>query len=282
MMKNLGTLVSTQHKQPELANLLRELRGLPFYCNSGPGINCNAPCFWHKFTPIKRNEPQKCHKYESNIVDLLENKTHYLIILKSVGLGISTLCLYWLLWRITRDNSWSGKTVPVVLGPNWDLAKKFIRRIRTMFEEHHNIYIESKESQITINNCVIESFPSNHLSSFRSLEKPACTYISEADFFEKNQQIEVRHVAERYISKSGMDYYIILESTPNAPGQLFDSILKEEPSLYTKLRLDYTYGMNEGMYTPEEIAQARSSPSFSREMETKFLGQIGIVLVQVG
>ena len=144
-----------------------------------------------------------------------------------------------------------------------------------MFEHYHNIYIESKESQITINNVVIESFPSNHLASFRSLEKPACTYISEGDFFEKNQQMEVRHVAERYISKSGTDYYIILESTPNAPGQLFDSILKEEPSLYTKLRLDYTYGMNEGMYTPEEIAQARSSPSFSREMEIKFLGMIG-------
>src|SRR5207245_2055209 len=39
--------------------------------------------------------------------------------------------------------------------------------------------------------------------------------------------------------------------------------------------LDYTYGLNEGMYTPEEITQAQSSPSFSREMEIKFLGMIG-------
>ena len=144
MMKNIGTLVPAQHKQPELAKLLQELRGLPFYCSSGSGSNCIAPCFWHKFTPTKRNEPQKCHRYESNIIDLLENKIHYLICIKSVGLGTSTLVLYWLLWRCTRDSAWSGKTVPVVLGPNWDLAKKFIKRIRTLFEHYHNIYIESR------------------------------------------------------------------------------------------------------------------------------------------
>ena len=46
-----------------------------------------------------------------------------------------------------------------------------------------------------------------------------------ADFFPKFQQDDVRHVAERYIAKS--DPFIVMVSTPNAPGGLFQKIEQE-------------------------------------------------------
>ena len=54
-------------------------------------------------------------------------------------------------------------------------------------------------------------------------------------FGERARLIDVRHVAERYIGKS--DPYIVMVSTPNAPGGLFYNI-EEEPEdtcLYKRL-----------------------------------------------
>ena len=60
----------------------------------------------------------------------------------------------------------------------------------------------------------------------------------------KFQQDDVRHVSERYIAKS--DPYIVMVSTPNAPGGLFERIEKESfyTCIYKKLFLDYTYGLD--------------------------------------
>ena len=96
------------------------------------------------------------------------------------------------------------------------------------------------------------------------------------DFFETSQSTEVRHCSERYIPKSGKDYYIIMESTANKPDNLFDIIFHEQNSLYTLLTLPYTYGVGK-RYTLEEVEQSRKSPSFQREMECKFLGVVGNV-----
>ena len=67
-------------------------------------------------------------------------------------------------------------------------------------------------------------------------------------------------------------------STPNAPEGLFERIEKEDEStcLYKRLFLDYTYGLNR-IYSTEEIAKAKVSPSFEREYNLKYLGIIGNV-----
>ena len=50
-------------------------------------------------------------------------------------------------------------------------------------------------------------------------------------------------LAERYIGKS--DPYIVMVSTPNAPGGLFYKIETEpeELVLYKRLKMDYNYGL---------------------------------------
>ena len=46
--------------------------------------------------------------------------------------------------------------------------------------------------------------------------------------------------------------------------------------LYKRLFLDYTYGLDR-IYTREDIEKAKSSPSFEREYNLKYLGKVGNV-----
>jgi hypothetical protein len=74
-----------------------------------------------------------------------------------------------------------------------------------------------------------------------------------------------------YIAKS--DPYIVMVSTSNAPGGLFESI---ETCIYKRLLLNYTYGLDK-IYTREEIEKAKASPSFERAYNLNYLGHIGNV-----
>ena len=86
----------------------------------------------------------------------------------------------------------------------------------------------------------------------------------------------MRHVSERYIGKS--DPYIVMVSTPNAPGGQFEKLEKEreDTCLYKRLKMDYKCGLGK-IYTGEEIA--RRSPGFEREYNLKYLGRIGNLLM---
>jgi hypothetical protein len=108
---------------------------------------------------------------------------------------------------------------------------------------------------------LIESQP-DHSNDTRQL----FILIDERDFMPKFQQDEVRSVSERYIAKS--DPFIVMVSTPNAPGGLFQKIEQEpfDTCLYKKIFLDYTYGLDK-IYTKAEIdiaLIAKQSPSFPR------------------
>jgi hypothetical protein len=67
-------------------------------------------------------------------------------------------------------------------------------------------------------------------------------------------------------------------STPNAPEGLFERIEKEpeQTCLYKWILLDYTYGLGR-IFTQDEIANAKQSPSFEREYNLKYLGLVGNV-----
>ena len=123
----------------------------------------------------------------------------------------------------------------------------------------------------------IETYPSNHLDSYRSLENPKFILIDEGDFFRKGEQEDLRHVSERYIGKS--DPYSVMVSTPNNPGGLFYQIEQEpeDTCLYKRLKMDYHYGLGK-IYRQEEIDKASQSPGFNREYGLQYLGKVGNVL----
>jgi hypothetical protein len=183
--------------------------------------------------------------------------------------------LRFMAWLCLRNDDYTNTQIVIVTGPNQELAIKMIKRIKALFEPH-GIIFNSKETVINLNGCEIQAYPSNHIDAFRSLTNPKFILCDEADFFRKNEQEEVRHVAERYIAKS--DPYIVIVSTPNRPDGLFNKIEKEsfESCIYKKIFLDYTYGLGK-IYTQEEIEKARRSPSFPREYELLYQGLIGNV-----
>jgi hypothetical protein len=176
----------------------------------------------------------------------------------------------------TKNDHFVNAQICIVTGPNQDIAIKLLKRLKGIFEPKLGIRFTNKETVLELNGCTIEAFPSNHLDAYRALDNPKFIFLDETDMFRKSEQEDVRHVSKRYIGKS--DPYIVMVSTPNAPGGLFESIEKEpeESCLYKRLKMDYTYGLGK-IYTQEEIEKARQSPGFEREYNLKYLGKIGNV-----
>jgi hypothetical protein len=91
--------------------------------------------------------------------------------------------------------------------------------MKKLFQDKLDVTFDSKETVLELNGCEISAYPSNHIDSFRSLTAPKFIFIDECDFVPKFQQDDIRAVSERYIGKS--DPFIVMVSTPNAPGGLF-------------------------------------------------------------
>jgi hypothetical protein len=212
--------------------------------------------------------------HHNNNSSLHNFKSKHLWVKKATGLGITEFFLRLMAWLCLKDNSLSGSQMVIVTGPNVDIAIKLIKRMKALLQEF--VMFDTKENVLELNGCHIEAYPSHHIDAFRALDSPKFILLDEADFFPIGQQADSRHVSERYIAKS--DPYIIMVSTPNAPGGLFEAIEKEPENtcIYKRIKLDYTYGLDR-IYTIAEIEKAKSSPSFEREYNLKYLGRIGNV-----
>jgi hypothetical protein len=207
-------------------------------------------------------------------------KEKHLWILKATGLGVTEFMLRFMAWLCVRNDDCKNSQMVIVTGPNQELAIKLIKRMKALFTQKLGVTFDTKETVLELNGCSIEAYPSNHIDAFRSLTDPKFILVDEGDFAPKFQQDEVRSVSERYIAKS--DPYIVMVSTPNAPGGLFQRIHQEplDTCLYKKIFLDYTYGLDK-IYTKSEIDKAKQSPSFPREYELQYLGLIGNVFSQL-
>jgi hypothetical protein len=249
------------------------LKDLPFY--NWPTVGQFSTTFNHAIgLPRKNGQLFPLFDYEQMLFDTLQNNKHVWI-KKATGLGITEFMLRYMAWLCLKDDTYRGAQMPIVCGPNQDIAIKLIKRIKGLFEPL-GILFDTKETVVELNGCTIEAYPSNHLDAYRSLERPKFIFLDEADFFPPGQQQDARDVAERYIAKSNP--WIVTVSTPNAPEGLFERIEREPEStcLYHRLFLDYTYGLGK-IYTAEEIQAAKASPSFEREYNLKYLGLIGNV-----
>jgi hypothetical protein len=241
-------------------------------------------CFNHIIgLPQKDGVDKPLHDYEQIIFDSLvtSNGNKHIWIKKATGLGISEFMLRFMAWLCLKDNV-SGSQMCIVTGPRIDLAIALIDRMKKLFSSRGKglIAFDTKETVIELNNVKIEAFPSHHLDAMRGLHNVSFILLDEADFFPLGQQADARDVSERYIAKS--DPYIVMVSTPNTPGGLFERIEKEAEDicLYKRIFLDYTYGIGK-IYTAEEIEKAEQSPSFEREYNLKYLGKIGNVFIQM-
>jgi len=203
--------------------------------------------------------------YEEELTSILENNKK-LWIKKATGLGITEWTIRWIAWNCLKDDKWRDTQVDVsaviITGANQDLTNKVVGRMKSLF----NSEFKTKESVVILNGCRIEAFPTNHLSPARGLN-PKVVMLDEADFFPNRYQDEARTVAERYIPKTNP--HILLISTPNLPGGLFERMESETDNGYVMKQMDYTIGVNK-VFRPEDIETAKKSPSFEREYNLKY------------
>ncbi len=261
------TLRETNQKTAR-SEFFSRLRGLPFWIadkqehakefDKSHGFCCFNHAIKLPEKPI--GVPLPIFDYELDIINKLEQGKHVWI-KKASGIGITELCLRYICYKSLCTKDWENSQVCIVCGNRIDLAITLVRRIKGFFPD---VDFNTKQTVLELGNDVrIEAFPSHHLAAMRGLTNVKFVLISEADFFPPGQQIEARHVSERYIGKSQAQ--IVMESTPNAPNQLYETIEREEPCLYDKVFLPYDIALGK-MYTEQDIQAARQSPSLRENM----------------
>ncbi len=228
-------------------------------------------CFNHAIgLPEKNGKKMPLFDYQKILLDSLL-QTKYIWLKKSTGIGATTLFLRWMAWLCLKDDNMRNKEMAIVVGPNLDLAIGLINKIKMLFL-NHGITFDTKQTQLILNNCLIKAYPSNHLDALRSRTDLKMILCDEADYFEPGERAILRDALERYIAKSNP--WIILVSTPSTPYGLFAQMEQEHPSIYKRITMDYTYGLDR-IYSRQEIDHARKSPSFAREYECRYIGEIG-------
>jgi hypothetical protein len=284
-LKKRITSATTLSQQTKLFEILRTK---PFWiwdikAHKLEDIKTKGHCCFNHIVglPTKNGIQKPLFDYENTIFKALEESKH-IWIKKATGLGITEFMLRYMAWLCFRDDNLRNSQMCIVTGPRIDLAITLIKRLKKIFFENDdknletNFKISTTETVIELNGVRIEAFPSHHLDAMRGIANVSFIFIDEADFFPPGEQQDARDVSERYIAKS--DPHIVMVSTPNAPGGLFETIEREadEICLYRRLKMDYTYGLDK-IYTIQEIEKAKKSPSFEREYNLKYLGLIGNV-----
>jgi hypothetical protein len=252
--------------------------------NDGPrNPNC---CFVDILgRPQKDGHDMPFLPYQKLLYQMLHEKK-CILIKKARGIGVTTFFLYWLSYCcLCRFQP--GDRVLIVVGPRIDAAQDLIARFKGLFRRNFPaVYSELSKQGSTyavIGGVKVECYPSHHVDSMRGYDRVKFILVDEADYFPPFQQKEVRSVVEGYLGKpNSEDLRIVLVSTPNAPGGMFQQIEQEpiDKTLYYKMLLTYEYGL-EGdypIYSKEQLEVARKSPDFPREFEGKYLGQIGNVI----
>lgn len=191
---------------------------------------------------------------------------------KATGMGFSTFVLTYIAWKSITDDNWKGTAdaqVCIVTGQGIQRATDLMRRLKALFDDYQ---FKDKETVATIAGVRTEAFPADHIDAMRTLEHPRFIFIDEGDFFSPGQQKNARVASERYMAKG--EPTILFGSTPNLPGGLFETMEKEQNSIYHKVFLPYTVGLGK-IYTEESIRKAKQSPSFEREYNLKYGYGIG-------
>ena len=129
-------------------------------------------------------------------------------------------------WLCLSSNYYKGQRMDIVTGPRIQQAIELIDRIKNLFiDTYPGLFFDSNMVTVILNSVKIQAFPSATLDTMRSYKDVCFVFVDEGDFFPKAQQRQVRPNVERYRIKSNP--FIVMVSTPNAPGGLFEQMERE-------------------------------------------------------
>jgi len=219
-------------------------------------------CFNHIIgLPEKNGRPLSIFDYEIELTKYLKAYKN-LWVKKSRGLGLTEFFLRYLTWLCVRNNHWFGYRACIITGPRVELAREEILRIKQFLQPKFTTF-NSNNDTVIINGVTIQAFPSNAMS-LRGYAKVFWIMLDEADFFPLHQQREARAAAEGYRLKSAP--WIILVSTPNRRGGIYETIEKQDESEHGYKKLEYLYQRGLGkIYDPGEIEAESKKGYFKRE-----------------
>lgn len=220
-------------------------------------------CFNHIIgEPQKDGEPKGIFDYEWEIFKYLRVYKN-LWIKKARGLGITEFMLRYIVWLCVYDNRYRGKRAHIVTGPRIDISQEEVKRIRGLLEPKYPLPLSNMDT-VVINDVTIQDFPSKNVGSMRGYTNVFFIFLDEADFFPPDQQQEARAVAEGYRLKTSP--WIVMVSTPNKRGGLYEQIEKEDEAIHGYKKLEYLYerGLN-NIYDSKEIEQEKGKGYFKRE-----------------
>jgi len=263
-----------------------------FWCYD-PMSESEHCCWWH-YTFYPNGGPERdniyhpCYKYEQEILEHLEkgktdSSKRMVCVYKATGLGLTELTLLWILYKCCTDDFFQqNEDVVIFTGPNIELAKKLIERMKQFANgridyEDHGMY------KIQIGRANIQAYPSNNIDAVRGIPRVSCVFGDEAAFFTGlKDDKQIRVVGERYRGKSNS--YVIWVSTAGDFASGFFHDIKEEPEasckyerfeMYEDRGLEKDEKTGTSIFSEEFIAEARQLPSFPQEYQGIWGANVG-------
>lgn len=230
------------------------------------------------------------YDYEMRLYDNMLNGVKWQWVLKATGLGLTEYYLRKMIHLATHKKfrpKFQNSQMCIVVGPNLDLGKKVMRRLRFMFNSMAKskvltmlrpFVLDGTAKETVIRDVTVTVFPSNHLDAMRGLPNVSFILIDEGDFFKPSEQLNVLTVSTRYVAKSSV--WIAMISTPGEPGGLFETIEKDKNSPFHKEFFNYKWGMQEhnaNLFTERMIDDAKRHrmTDFDREYDLQYKGFTG-------
>ncbi len=263
-----------------------------FWCYN-PLSETESCCFWH-YIFYPNGGPERdgifhpCYKYEQEIIEYLDqgkldSAKKMMCVYKATGLGLTELILMWILFKAATDPFFQqNEDVVIFTGPNIELAKKLIERIKQFANERVD-YEDHGMYKIQIGKANIQVYPSNNIDAVRGIPRVSCVFGDEAAFFTGlKDDKQIRTVGERYRGKS--DSYVIWVSTAGdfASGFFYD--IKEEPDAacsYKRFEMYEDRGLEKdsvtgtSIFSDDYIEEARKLPSFPQEFQGIWGANVG-------
>jgi hypothetical protein len=233
-------------------------------------------CFNHQIgLPVKNGKEYPLFDYEKLIFDLIEGNPNAWI-KKARGIGVTTFIIRYLVWKILYSDELDDKSIFLISGTREEFGNYIKKKMEELFSRRFpDLSFESIDTELWIKKTWIKVMPTKNIKDVRGYMDAAYLFIDEADHGDKQFQQELEPAITAYEDKSKGK--TIMVSTPNAPGGLFERIERDKGSKYTKLFLDYSYGIDK-IYTREFIEKKKLESEFEREYNLKYLGIIGNTL----
>ena len=202
--------------------------------------NC---CFNHIVgLPTKNDKEYPLFDYEKLIFDAIEQHQN-IWVLKSRGIGLTTFVIRYLAWKILSGNQLDDKSIFIISGTREEHANYIKEKLQQLVENKFPfLKLESKYTELWLKKTWIKVFPTKNIKDIRGYFEASYIWVDESDHMEPSIQDELFYSIGPYEEKSNCK--IILSSTPNRPDGLMQRIEQDVNSKYTKLKLDYTYGLD--------------------------------------